>query len=157
MATKTELIGGLELLITESKRVGARFSEDEWARAAEEAGWTNREVLAHIAATGGIAVQLIGGMASAPAGTDLGANLDVDALNAQFVTARAGKSIPELVSEVDASYRGVIDFLRGAPDDLLEKRATIGGYADMTVSDIAMQMLALHGLAHIYHAASRFP
>ena len=157
MATKTELIGGLELLITESKRIGTRFTEDEWARAAEEAGWTNREVLAHIAATGGIAVQLIGGMASAPAGTDLGANLNVDALNAQFVTARASKSIPELVSEVDASYRGVIDFLRGAPDDLLEKRATIGGYADMTVSDIAMQMLALHGLAHIYHAASRFP
>ncbi len=155
MATKTELIGGLELLIGESRRIGARFSEEDWARAAEEAGWTNREVLAHIAATGGIVVPMLGGMASAPAGTDLGANMDIDALNAQFVAARADKSIPELVTEIDASHRGVIDFLRGAPDSVLDHRATIGGYADMTIADIAMQMVVLHGLAHVYHAASR--
>jgi hypothetical protein len=156
MATASDLIAGLELLISESKRIGARFSEDEWAMAAQEAGWTNREVLAHIAATGSIVVPMLGGMAKAPAGTDLGANVDVDAVNAQLVAARAGKSIPELVSEIDASYRGVIDFVRGAPPELLEQRATVGGYRDMTIGDIAMQMVPLHGLAHIYHAASRF-
>lgn len=156
MATKTDLMGAIDVLIRETQRIGERFRDDEWAMAAEEAGWTNKQVLAHIAAVGGVVVPMIGGMASAPAGTDLGANMNIDALNAQLVAARAGKSVAELVDEVATSYRGVIEYLRTAPDELLERRATVGGYADMSISDIAMQMVALHGLAHLYHAASRF-
>ncbi|MBF6599366.1 MAG: DinB family protein [Dehalococcoidia bacterium] len=156
MATKAELTGALDVLIRETQRIGERFSDDEWVMAAEEAGWTNKQVLAHIAAVGSVVVPMIGGMASAPAGSDLGANVNVDAMNAQLVAARAGKSVGELVDEVAASYGGVIEYLRTAPDALLERRATVGGYAEMTISDITMQMVALHGLAHLYHAASRF-
>ena len=155
MATKTELIDGIQMLINESRRIGTRFTDDEWAMAADEAGWTNKQVLAHVAAIGGIVVPMVGGMASAPAGTDLGANMNIDAMNAQLVGQRADKSIADLVGEVETSYGGVIGYLRAAPDDLLEKRATIGGFKDMTIGDLLMQMVVLHGIAHIYHAASR--
>ncbi|MDE3095987.1 MAG: DinB family protein [Chloroflexota bacterium] len=155
MATKTELIDGIQMLINESRRIGARFTDDEWAMAADEAGWTNKQVLAHVAAIGGIVVPMVGGMASAPAGTDLGANVNIDAMNAQLVGQRADKSIAALVSELETSYGGVIGYLRAAPDELLERRVTIGGFRDMPVGDLLMQMVVMHGIAHIYHAASR--
>lgn len=155
MATKTELIDGIQMLINESRRIGARFTDDEWAMAADEAGWTNKQVLAHVAAVGGIVVPMVGGMASAPAGTDLGANVNIDAMNAQLVGQRADKSIAALVSELETSYGGVIGYLRAAPDELLERRVTIGGFRDMPVGDLLMQMVVMHGIAHIYHAASR--
>ncbi len=156
MATKAELIDGIQMLINESRRIGSRFTGDEWAMPArDEAGWTNKQVFAHVAAIGGLVVPLIGGMASAPAGTDLGANMNIDAMNAQLVGQRADKSIADLESELETSYGGVIGYLRAAPDELLEKRATIGGFRDLAVGDLLMQMVVMHGIAHLYHAGSR--
>ncbi len=155
MTTKDELITGLHLLINEGKRIGERFTDDEWTMAADEGGWTNKQVLAHLAAVGGIVVPFVSGVASAPPGTDLGANMNVDAMNAQFVSQRDGKTVPELVNELETAYGGVIDYVRNAPDALLTKRATVGGYQDMTIGDLMMQMVVLHGLAHVYHTASR--
>lgn len=156
MATKAELIDGVQMLVNEGRRIGGRFTDDEWAMPArDEAGWTNRQVFAHVAAIGGIVVPMVGGMTSAPAGTDLGASMNIDALNAQLVGQRADKSIAELVSELETSYGGVIGYLREAPDDLLERRATIGGFRDMAVGDLLMQMVVMHGIAHLYRAATR--
>ena len=153
MATKDELIAGLQVLITEGKRVGVRLTDAHWAAAGNEGDWTNKQILAHVAGVSGMIVPFVTSIANAPAGADSGAGLDVDALNAQIVGQRADKTVPQLVDELATNYSGVIEWLRTAPDELLERRASFHALKDMTVSDLMMQLVVMHGIAHLYHAA----
>ena len=82
MATKDELTNGINVLITEARRIGARLTDDQWAAAGNEGGWTNREILAHVAGVGGMVVPFVTSIANAAPGADGSAGFDVDALNA---------------------------------------------------------------------------
>jgi hypothetical protein len=154
MATREEAIQGVQFLIQEGRRVAADLTEADWARAVDFDGWKNKEVLAHVAGVGAIVIPMVNGVAGAPAGVDAGAAVDIDALNAGIVAQRAGKSAAELADEVATSYSGVVEFLKTAPDDLLNKPVTFRGYKDVPVSDVIMRMVVLHGLGHIYAAYS---
>lgn len=154
MATKEEVINGLRLLIQESKRIANDLSDADWARAVDFDGWKSKEVLSHVAGVGTLVSPLINGAANAPAGTNAGAGIDINAINAGLVAARAEKSIAEITEELVNNYDAVIDFVNGAPDDLLAKPVTFAGYADVPVSDILVRMVVLHGLAHVYSAYS---
>jgi hypothetical protein len=154
MATKDEIIHGVELLIQEGRRVANALTPDDWARAQDMDGWKNNEVLAHVASVGGLVAPMVQGMANAPEGTNAGATVDIDALNAAMVGQRKDKSVNELADEIADSYAKVIEFVRTAPDDLLTKKATFRGYENVPVSDLMMRMVVLHGLAHIYGAYS---
>ena len=154
MATREELIRGIEMLIQEGRRIGGAFSSDDWSKAKDFDGWKNTEVLAHVAAIGSLVAPMVTGMANAPAGTDAGATVNIDQLNATLVAARADKTAAELVEELEKNYAGVIDFVKNAPDDLLARKATFGGYVDVEVSELLVRMVILHGLAHIYSAYS---
>jgi hypothetical protein len=154
MATKQELIDGYEFLIREARRIAASLSADDWTKAVDQDGWKNTQVLAHVAGIGTIVVPFVTGMSSAPAGTDAGAAMNIDELNAGIVAARAGKTPAELAEEVATAYGAVIEWVRGAPDDVLEKRATFSGYRDVLISDLLVRMTILHGLGHIYAAYS---
>ena len=152
--TKDELATGIELLIREAKRIGAQLSESEWANAQDSDGWKNKEILAHIAGVGSIVVPFMQQFASAPQGQDLGAGLDIDTINAGLVGARAGKTIPELVSEIETVMTGAAQFVRNQPDDFWEQKRTMLGYKDTALIDLGMRMIVLHGLSHIYEAYS---
>ena len=154
MATREELISGLELVVQEGRRVAAALTEDQWAKTVDLDGWKNKEVLAHVASVGTLVQPMIGAWANAPAGADVGAGLDINALNEQLVAARRDKSIAELADEVSTTYAGVIQFVKEAPDDLLARKITIMGYKDVEASDLLVRMVILHGLAHIYSAYS---
>jgi len=154
MATKDELIRGLELLITEANRIADSLTEEQWARTVDLDGWKNVEVLAHLAGVGGMVVPIVGALGSQAPGGDLVGNLDIDQINAGMVQARAGKGARELAEEITKNYNGIIDFIRQAPDDLLQKRANAGGYRDLPVGDILVRMVVLHGLGHIYSVYS---
>ena len=150
MASKQELVTGLEFLVQEGKRIGADFDDAQWAKVVDGAdGWKNKEVLAHVAGLATIVVPFMQNMANADAGADSGAGLDINALNAGLVGARAGKSVTELVDELAGNYRGVIDFVKGQPDDFWTQKRTFGGYQDVPVSDLLMRLVVLHGLGHI--------
>jgi len=157
VATKEELTSGLHLLVAEAKRIGARLTDEEWGMASDEAGWNNRQMFAHVAAVGTIVVPFMTAIANAPAGADSGAGLDIDAMNAQTVAQRADRSIGDLVSEYQSGYGSVVDFVDKTPAEFFERRGTVGGYKDMTIGDLMMQMIVMHGVSHLYHAASRFP
>jgi hypothetical protein len=157
VATKEELTAGLRMLVAEAKRIGARLTAEEWAMASDEAGWNNKQMFAHVAAVGTIVVPFVTAIANAPAGADAGAGIDIDAINAQAVSQRADKSIGDLVSEYESGYGSVLDFVDKTPVEFFEKRGTVGGYKDMTIGDMMMQMMVMHGVSHLYHAASRFP
>ena len=92
--------------------------------------------------------------AGAPQGQDLGAGLDINAMNAGLVGARAGKSIPELVQEIETALTGAAQFARSQPDDFWEQKRTMLGYKDTALADLGMRMVVLHGLSHIYEAYS---
>jgi len=155
MATRDEVVASLQVLINEVRRIGGRFTDEEWAAEGDEAGWTRKQVLAHVAGVGAMVVPFASNIANAAPGTNLGENFNIDAINAQIVAQRAGKSVAELVAEVESSYSGVIDYVRGAPDDLLDRRVDFAGFRGITLAEMLNQMIALHGIAHVYHAASR--
>ncbi len=154
MATREDLISGIEMVIREGRRVAADLSEEQWSHAVDQDGWKSKEVLAHVAAVGTIVVPMVNGLVNAAPGADSTAGIDINALNASFVAQRAGKTIPELADELASAYGTVIDFVKRAPDDVLARKATISGYADVPLSDILVRMVVLHGLAHIYSAYS---
>ena len=154
MATKEELTKGLELLIQEGHRLANDLSDAQWEHVVDLDGWKSREVLAHIAGTGGLVVPMVGGLANTPAGADALATVDIDQLNAGIVASKAGKSAGELAAELETAYRGVIDFVKNAPEETLSKRATVRGYHEIPVSDLVMRMVVLHGLGHIYSVYS---
>jgi hypothetical protein len=154
MAKKEEIIAGLQFVTQEAARMRDVLSEDEWSRAADMDGWKNKQILAHLAGVGGIVIPFAGNLANAAPGADGAAGVDIDALNAAMVAQRADKSVPELVDEIATNYTGVADWLRNQPDELLAKRVTIGGYKDVTLGDLLVRMVVLHGLGHIYSSYS---
>lgn len=154
MATREEVINGLSMLIQEGHRVANDLTDAQWDLVVDLDGWKAREVLAHIAGVGGMVVPMVSGIAAAPAGSDGFAGIDIDQINAGVVASKAGKTAKELADELETAYRGVIDFVKNAPDDVLAKRVTVAGYKDVPVSDIAIRMVVMHGLAHIYSVYS---
>jgi hypothetical protein len=154
MATKEEIIRGVELVIQEGQRVAASLTAEDWTRMQDFDGWKNNEVLAHVASVGGMVAPMVQAMTNAPEGSNPGATIDIDTLNAAMVGQRKDKTIRELADEITDSYTKVIEFVKQAPDDTLVKKASFRGYVDVPVSDLLMRMVVLHGLAHIYSAYS---
>lgn len=154
MATREEVVNGLSMLVQEGRRVANDLTDAQWDLVVDIDGWKATEVLAHIAGVGGMVVPMFGGIAGAPSGTDAFAAVNIDQINAGIVAARAGKTAQELANELETAYRGVIEFVKNAPDDVLAKRVTVMGYEDVPVSDIAIRMVVMHGLAHIYSVYS---
>jgi hypothetical protein len=154
MATREELISGLEMLIREGRRLATDLGPQQWDRVVDLDGWKNQEVLAHVASIGSLVPQMAGGFTTAGAGNDAMASIDIDQLNAAMVAQRAGKSATELADELETAYAGVIKFVKDAPEDLLTTRVTAGGHKDIPMSDILNRMVVLHGLGHVYSVYS---
>ena len=93
-------------------------------------------------------------MGNAAPDANAGAGLDINALNAGLVAARAGKSVGELADETAANYRGVIEFVKTTDDAFWQQPRTIMGYVEVPMGDIFMRMVVLHGVSHIYEAYS---
>jgi len=66
MATKDDLISGLEMLIREGRRAAADLTDDQWSNMVDFDGWKNREVLAHVASLGPIVQPMLTSFVSAP-------------------------------------------------------------------------------------------
>src|SRR5207244_7840133 len=82
MATKEEIIGGLEMTISQAKRTTSLFGEGEydWKRAG---GWTPKGMYAHLAAGAGESPPPGQGAAAAPEGADIAQGVDINATNAR--------------------------------------------------------------------------
>ena len=153
MATKEELIAGLELTVSQGKRTTALFAEGEWdwKRAA---GWTPKEVYSHLAAVAAIVPQLAQGLASAPEGADIAQGMDINQMNAQAVGAMSGLAPQQVMQAFEANYRKLIEFVKSLPDDQLSAKRRF--FSDsVPVSDILASAIMLHGLHHVYEANSR--
>jgi hypothetical protein len=154
MATKVDLVKGLEVVIREGRRIATDLTEAQWAQVVDIDGWKNKEVLAHVAGVGAIVVPFVQGMSNAPAGADAMGGVNIDTINAGIVAQRSGASMEDLAAEIEKNYAAVIEFVRTAPEDTMNRVVTAQGYKDVPLSDVMMRMVVLHGLAHIYSVYS---
>ena len=152
MTTKQELIGGIEFLVQESKRIGAMLGDADWAKVQDGDGWKNKEVLAHVAGVGSIVIPFVQNMANAGADANAGDGFDIDAFNAGLVGARAAKSVKELTDEIAQGYAAVVEFVKSQPDEFWAQKRSFAGYKDVPLGDLGMRMIVMHGISHIYSA-----
>ena len=154
MATKEEIIAGLELTISQAKRTTSQYAEGEWdwKRAT---GWTPREVYAHLAAVAGVIPQLGQGLTAAPENADIAQGMDINAMNAQAVGGMASMTFPQVMETFESNYQKLIEYVKSVPDDTLNQKRRFFS-EPIPVSDILANTVVLHGLHHVYEANSRF-
>ncbi len=155
MATREEIIAGLELTVAQGKRTTSLFSEGEWG-SRRACGWTPNEVYAHLASVAAIVPTLAQGLANAPEDQDIAQGMDIDEMNAQSVAAMASMPPEQVMAAFETNYRGLIDFVKSLPDEQLNARRRFISDT-VPVSDILANGIMLHGIHHVYEAASRAP
>jgi len=154
MATKEEIIAGLELTVSQAKRTTGLWAEGEWEWK-RATGWTPKQTYSHLAAVAGIVPQLGQGLAGAPEGTDISQGMDINAMNEQAVGAMTSMTPQQVMETFETNYRKLIDYVRSVPDETLTtKRSFLS--EPIPVSDILANTVMLHGLHHVYEANSRF-
>ena len=153
MATREEIVAGLELTVAQGKRTTSLFAEGEWD-SKRAAGWTPKEVYAHLASVAAIVPNLAQGLASAPEDQDIAQGMDVDEMNARSVTAMASMTPEQVMKAFEDNYRKLIDFVKSLPDEQLNAKRRFISDA-VPVSDILANAIMLHGIHHVYEAASR--
>jgi len=154
MATKEEIITGLELTISQAKRTTSLYAEGEWDWK-RTTGWTPKETYSHLAAVAGIVPQLGQGLAAAPESTDISQGMDINAMNAQAVASMASMDAKQVMETFESNYQKLIDHVKSVPDEVLNtKRSFLS--EPIPVSDILANVVMLHGLSHVYEANSRF-
>ena len=153
MATKQEIIEGLELTIAQAKRTTALYAEGEWdwKRAS---GWTPKEAYSHLAAVAGMVPGFSQAMLAAAEDQDLLQGMDIDQMNAQAVGSMTSMTPDQIMQAFEANYRKLIDFVKSAPEDQWSARRRLASEA-VPVSDILGSAVMLHGLHHVYEAATR--
>jgi NAD(P)-dependent dehydrogenase (short-subunit alcohol dehydrogenase family) len=153
MATREEIIQGIEFMLAQARRTTGLFAggEWDWKRAS---GWTPKQVYAHLAAVAAIVPQLASGLSQASEDRDIAQGIDIHAMNAAAVSALESMAPEQLMQTFESNYRNLIDFLKSAPDEQLEQRRRFLSEA-VPVSDILANAVMLHGIHHVYEAASR--
>ena len=156
MTTREELVDGFRMSIREGLRTTRDFSPQDWKQVVhdDEGGWTRKQVYSHLTSTAELTPGLIGALANAAEDQDAGAGLDIGAFNAQQVAAREDMGTEDLMQKFEDSYRNLIDFVQGMPEDQLTLKRRFGAL-EATVADMMASLLVLHSLSHIYLASTR--
>jgi len=154
MATREEIVAGLELTVAQGKRTTSLFAEGEWD-VKRTCGWTAKEVYSHLASVAALVPSIAQGLMNAPEGKDIAEDMDIDEMNAQAVAAMASMTPEQVMATFEGNYQKLIDFVKSLPDDQLNaKRRFISD--TVPVSDILAQAIMLHGIHHVYEAATHF-
>jgi hypothetical protein len=153
MATREEIIAGLELTVAQAKRTTATFAPEEWDEK-RSMGWTPKELYAHLAATAAIVPTFSQGMAAMPEDRDMTAGLDINQMNETAVSGMRSMTPEQVMQAFEANYTKLIDFVKGLPDEQLSLKRRFGP-VPMPVSDIIANVVMLHGIHHVYEANDR--
>jgi uncharacterized protein (TIGR03083 family) len=121
MTSREEIVAAIRQGV---ERAGATFgalSAEQLDRQVHtgESGWTAHQVLAHLAGRS-YNYEILFRMAAGELTPDLG-SFDIDRQNEQIIEQLSGKSRNELLDEVRAVHERMIEQVRAAPDELLER------------------------------------
>jgi len=153
MATREEIIEGLQFTVAQAKRTTALFPEGEWD-AKRDSGWTPKEIYAHLAATAGIVPGLAQGMIAAGEDKDVTAGIDINTMNDQAVAGMAAMTPEQVMQAFQTNYGKLIEFVQSAPDEMLNSKRRFLSES-IPVSDIVASSIMLHGIHHVYEANAR--
>ena len=153
MATREEIIAGLELTVAQAKRTTATFAADEWD-SKRHTGWTPKEIYAHLAAVAAMVPAFSQGMMASAEDRDVTAGIDINQMNEQSVSAMRGMTPEQILAAFEANYAKLIDFVKGLPDEQLAVTRQFGP-VPTPVSDILANIVMLHGIHHVYEANNR--
>lgn len=153
MATREEIIAGLEFTLAQAKRTTSAFTPEEWD-AKRHSGWTPKEVYAHLAAVAGMVPAFSQGMMASPEDRDMAAGLDINQMNEQAVSGMRPMTPEQVLQAFEANYTKLIDFVKALPDEQLKMKRSFGPVA-MPVSDVIANVVMLHGIHHVYEANDR--
>jgi hypothetical protein len=119
-----------------------------WSRVArnDSAGWTARDVLAHIAGAEPSMMALIT-QAQAEGHYIPRRDFDLDFWNRRQVEKRAGKSPGDLLAELESSRAATLKLLADLPESTLDLPVRHPAYGDMTVEDV-FRIIGFHERLH---------
>jgi uncharacterized protein (TIGR03083 family) len=148
MTSREDVIACLTNFRDDVLALSEAASDSAWAAQTYEDGWTARDVLSHIASTGG-AVNFILMMARAgPSGAG-GAAFDNDAFNRQQVAMRAERSVAEVLDEVRSNIARDVQAVQSAPDDLLQQHFRALWDVEGTVAEVIVTSVNGHLGGHV--------
>ena len=153
MATREEIIEGLNFTIAQAKRTTALFGDSEWD-AARDSGWTPKEIYCHLAGTAGIVPGFAGAMLAAPEDRDLAAGANINDMNDKAVAGMSSMTPEQVMQAFEASYDKLIEFVKSVPDEILNSKRRFLSES-IPVSDIVASSIMLHGIHHVYEANTR--
>jgi hypothetical protein len=154
MATKQEIIDGMQQVVAQARRVSKLIDEQGDWDATRPAGWTPKEMFIHLASASGMIATMGPGMLAAPVEMDPTTQMNITQINAQSVASMADKTPPELLQAIEANYKQAAAWVEGLSDEQLNGPKT---FAQMTLpaSDILCNIGVLHANHHLYEAALR--
>jgi hypothetical protein len=153
MATREELVAGLEMVVAQAKRTTLLFAPGEWdwKRAG---GWTPKEHYSHLATVAGMIPGFSAAMTNAPEEREMTEGMNIDQMNAQAVGAMAAMTPEQVMQTFEANYGKLIEFVKSMPDGQLSaKRRFLSD--PIPVSDILANVAVVHAVHHVYEAYMR--
>jgi hypothetical protein len=154
MATKQEIINGMQEVVAQAKRVSKLLDDQGDWDSTRPAGWTPKEMFCHLAAVSGMLATTGPGMLAAPESADFTASTNIADLNAQAVSSMSGMTPQQLTQAIEVNYGKAIEFVKNISDEQLQSRKT---FAQMTMpaADLLGNIAVLHANHHLYEAALR--
>lgn len=151
MATKQDIVSGIQQVIVEAKRVAQILdSRSDWDNKRVQ-GWTPREVFSHLASAAGMFPMMGPAMLSAGEDADLTQANDIGQLNAASIASLASLTPAQLVKALETNYGKTIEWVNSLSDEQMAAKMT---FAQLKVSagDILENIAVLHAGHHLYEA-----
>jgi hypothetical protein len=151
MATREELTTGLEFVTAQARRVaGMLDAANEWD-VKRDAGWTPKEMYAHVAAILGTMPVMGPSIIKTPPDTDIVEGMDIAEFNEQGVAAMRSMDPSLAVEAISTNSGKMSDWLTSLTDEQLESKHRFRGMP-MTMSDFLMTVTVMHAIHHLFEA-----
>lgn len=153
-ATRQDVIDELTSVRGDVDELVGTAPAGAWANPAHSGGWDARQLLSHMASTGGVANFTLM-LARGPAGaTAAGGSYDIDQFNAQQVAMRAERTVAEILDELRANIARDIAGVEKAPDELLAKHFKTPWDVEGSVAEVIIESLRRHFRGHLAELAA---
>lgn len=151
VATRQELMEGLQSVRAQARLVaGMLDATDEWD-VKRPAGWTAKEMFAHVASTVGMMAKIGPNILRMPPEVDVIAGLDMAAVNEQGVAPMRSMDGGQAAEALLGSCGKTSDWVASLTDEELEGVHTFRGMP-MTMSDYVMMVGVMHSTHHLFEA-----
>lgn len=151
MATREELMGGLQFVPAQARRVaGMLDAANEWD-VKRDAGWTPKEMFAHVAAILGMMPMMGPDVLKAPPEADVVDGLDIAEFNERGVASMRSMDAKQAVEAISTNCSKMSDWAKSLTDEQLESKHKFRGMP-MTMSDFLMTVTVMHPIHHLFEA-----